>query len=89
MESIANRLERLESRTPPPPRVRLGHVTGDEIRRLEEHIRRLERGWDEVGPVIKIVEPNSETAAVVRKIERLERLEQDINRENGGKRWGA
>ncbi len=75
MGDLEKRLERLEVRTPPPPGVRLGHVTGDEIRRLEEHIRRLERGWDEVGPVIKIVEPDSETAAVVRKIAWLEELE--------------
>jgi hypothetical protein len=58
---IANRLERLA-----------------ELRALEEHIRRLEAGADEARsvPVIKSVEPDEEIAAVVREIERLERIEQ-------------
>jgi hypothetical protein len=72
MGDLEKRLRDLESRTPPPPRARLGHVSGAEIRALEAHIRRLEAGWDEVGPVIKSVEPDEETAAVVRKIEWLE-----------------
>jgi hypothetical protein len=75
MGDLEKRLERLEVRKPPSSRVRLGHVSGAEIRALEEHITRLERGWDEVSPVIKIVEPDSETAAVVRKIAWLEELE--------------
>jgi hypothetical protein len=84
MGDLEKRLRGLEARTPPPPRARPGHVSGAEIRALEEHIRRLERGWDEVGPVIKIVEPDEETAAVVRKIERLERLDQADGKDRNG-----
>ncbi len=86
MEHIARRLARLEARTPPPPRARLGHVSGAEIRALEAHIRRLESGADEAltSPVIKSVEPDNETAAVVRKIEWLERIERASE---GGVRW--
>jgi plasmid replication initiation protein len=74
MGDLEKRLERLEVRTPPPPGVRRGHVSGAEIRRLEEYVKRLESGADEVGPapVIKSAAPDEETAAVVRKIEWLE-----------------
>jgi hypothetical protein len=75
MGDLEKRLRGLEARTPPPPGVRLGHVSGAEIRALAEHIERLEAGWDEVGPIVEIVEPDEETAAVVRKIEWLEELE--------------
>ena len=86
MERMKRRLESLESRTPPPPRARLGHVTLAELRSLEAYIRRLETGADEVGtaPVIKSVEPDEETAAVVRKIEWLEELERASE---GRTRW--
>jgi phosphate uptake regulator len=89
MESIGRRLERLESRLPPPPRGRLGHVTGAEIRRLEAQIRRQERGQDEVGPapeadVAERLEPAAEVAAVLRELDRLERIDQATE----GPRWG-
>jgi hypothetical protein len=81
MESIANRLARLEARTPPPARARPGRVTLAEIRALEAKIRLLEAGADEVGPapeadVVESVAPGEEIAAIVRKLERLERLDQ-------------
>jgi len=84
---IANRLERLEARTPPPAPVRPGGVTLADLRRLEEHIKRLESGavLASPAPVIKSVEPDEEIAAVVREIERLERLET----QEGSKRWGT
>jgi len=79
--AIRRRLERLEARTPPPEGpcpapVRPGSVTLDEIRALEERIRRQEAG-DEVGPApeadfMEGVEPDNEIAAVEREIERLE-----------------
>ena len=79
--AIRRRLERLEARTPPPEGpcpapVRPGSVTLDEIRALEEHIRRLEAG-DEAGTApeadfMKGTEPDNEIAAVEREIERLE-----------------
>jgi hypothetical protein len=86
MGDLERRLRDLESRTPPPPRARPGHVSGAEIRALEAHIRLLESGAGEAltSPVIKSVEPDNETAAVVREIERLERLAQAPE---GGKRW--
>ncbi len=51
-----------------------------ELRSLEAHVRRLEAGADEVGTApeadfMKGVEPDNEIAAVVREIERLERLD--------------
>ena len=75
--SIRRRLENLEARTPPPAPVRPGSVTLDEIRALEEHIRRLEAGTNEVSTApeadfMKGVEPDNEIAAVEREIERLE-----------------
>jgi hypothetical protein len=90
MERMKSRLERLESRTPPPPRARLGSVTLAELRALEKQIRRLETGAGEVGiapeaDAVKSVAPDDELAAVVREIERLERL--DHARE-GSTRWG-
>ena len=87
MGDIANRLERLEARTPPPAPVRPGGVTLADLRRLEEHIKRLESGavLASPAPVIKSVEPDEEIAAVVREIERLERLET----QEGSKRWGT
>ncbi len=79
--AIRRRLEILEARTPPPEGpcpapVRPGSVTLDEVRALEEHIRRLRAG-DEVGPApeadfMKGMEPDGEIAAVEREIERLE-----------------
>ncbi len=80
MESIANRLARLEARTPPPAPVRTGSAILAELRSLEAHVRRLEAGADEVGTapeadLMKGVEPDNEIAAVVREIERLERLD--------------
>jgi hypothetical protein len=78
--AIRRRLEILEARTPPPAPVRPGGVTLDEIRALEEHIRRLEAG-DEVGPAPEadhfLEEPDldHEIAAVLRQIELLEEME--------------
>ncbi len=89
MGDIANRLERLEARTPPPAPVRPGGVTLAELRALEEHIRRLEAGADEVrtapeADFTKGAEPDNEIAAVEREIERLERLDQANGKD---KRW--
>lgn len=80
--AIRRRLEILEARTPPPEGpcpapVRPGSVTLDEIRALEEHMRRLEAGTDEVrtapeADFMKGVEPDNEIAAVEREIECLE-----------------
>ncbi len=89
MGDLERRLGRLEGRTPPPRRGRLGHVTGDEIRALEKQIRLLEAGADEAlaspeATAAKRKEPDQETAAVVRKIEWLERLEQARERRT---RW--
>jgi len=80
--AIRRRLERLEARTPPPEGpcpapVRPGSVTLDEIRALEERIRRQEAG-DEVGPApeadhfLEELELDHEIVAVEREIERLE-----------------
>ena len=78
--AIRRRLERLEARTPPPEGpcpapVRPGSVTLDEIRALEERIRRQEAG-DEVGPAPEVdhflEEPDHDIAAILRQIERLE-----------------
>jgi hypothetical protein len=87
MGDLEKRLRNLEGRTPPRPRGRLGHVTGADLRRLEEYIEGLESGAGEVrpAPVIKSAAPDEETAAVVREIERIERLEQA--REGGTTRW--
>jgi hypothetical protein len=85
MGDLEKRLRNLEGRTPPPPRARLGHVGGAEIRALEAHIRRRERGEVGAAPVIKSVEPDNETAAVVREIERIERLDHAPE----GPRWGT
>ncbi len=86
MGDIANRLERLEARTPSPDPVRSGRVTLAELRALEEHIRRLESGagLTSSAPVIKSVEPDEETAAVVREIQRIERIERASE---GRTRW--
>ncbi len=89
MERIANRLARLEARTPPLPRARPGSVTLAELRALEGQIRRQEAGAGEVwsapeAPVIKSAEPDNELAAVVRKIEWLERLD---HAPEGRTRW--
>ncbi len=87
MERLTNRLARLEARTPPPPRARLGSVTLADLWRLEEHIKRLETGAGRTSPeapVIKSVEPDAELAAVVRKIEWLEELERASE---GRSRW--
>ncbi len=89
MERMKSRLGRLEARTPPPPRGRLGHVTGAEIRSLEAQIRLLEAGADEAltspeAPAAKRKEPDQETAAIVRKIEWLEELERASE---GRTRW--
>ena len=78
--TIRRRVERLEARTPPPPPVRPGGVTLDEIRALEEHIRRLEAG-DEVGPApeadhfLEEPELDHEIVAILRQIELLEEME--------------
>jgi hypothetical protein len=77
--AIRRRLERLEARTPPPAPVRPGGVTLDEMRALEEHIRRQEAG-DEAGPApeadhfLEEPELDHEIVAVEREIERLELL---------------
>jgi hypothetical protein len=86
MGSLERRLESLEARTPPPPRARPGRVALADLRALEAHIRRLESGAAPTSPapVIKIVEPDEETAAVVRKIEWLEELERA---REGRTRW--
>ena len=86
MGDIANRLERLEARTPPPAPVRPGSVTLVDLRRLEEHIKRLESGavLASSAPVIKSVEPDEETVAVVREIERLELLDQANGKDRNG-----
>ncbi len=91
MGDIANRLGRLEARTPPPAPVRPGSVTLDEIQALEEHIRRLEADTDEVRTAPEVdftkgAEPDNEIAAVEREIERLKRLEQT---QEGSTRWGT
>jgi hypothetical protein len=88
MGDLEKRLERLESRTPPPPRGRLGGVLA-EIRALEKHIKRLERGEADTAPspavdVAASVAPDDELAAVVRKLEWLERLD---HAPQGGERW--
>ncbi len=86
MERMKRRLEQLEARTPPPAPVRPGSVTLVELRSLEAHIRRLESGagLTSSAPVIKSVEPDNELAAVVREIERLERLEQANGKDRNG-----
>ncbi len=88
MERMKRRLESLEARTPPPTRGRPGGVTLADLRRLEEHIKRLESGAGPTSsaPVIKSVEPDDRVAAVVREIERLERIERA---REGGERWGT
>ena len=79
--AIRRRLEILEARTPPPAPVRPGSATLDEIRALEEHIRRLEAGTDEVGTApeaghfLEEPELGHEIAAVLRQIELLEEME--------------
>ncbi len=80
MERIANRLERLEARTPPPAPVRPGRVTGADLRALEAKIRLLEAGAGEAGaapeaPAPESVAPDGRVAAVVRELERLELLD--------------
>jgi hypothetical protein len=80
MERIANRLERLEARTPPPAPVRPGRVSLADLRRLEAKIRLLEAGAGEAGaapeaPVAESVAPDGRVAAVVRELERLELLD--------------
>jgi hypothetical protein len=86
MERMKRRLEQLEARTPPPAPVRPGSVTLVELRSLEAHIRRLESGAGRTSsaPVTKSVEPDNELAAVVREIERLERLEQANGKDRNG-----
>ena len=89
MGSLERRLESLEARTPTWPRGRPGHVTGAEIRALETQIRLLEAGADEAltspeATAAKRKEPDEETAAVLREIERLERIEQAPE---GSTRW--
>lgn len=79
--AIRRRLERLEARTPPPAPVRPGSVTLDEIRALEEHIRRLESGTDEVRTApeadyfLEEPELDHEIVAILRQIELLEEME--------------
>ena len=81
--AIRRRLEILEARTPPPEGpcpARPGSVTLDEIRALEEHIRRLEAG-DEAGPApeadhfLAEQDLDHEIAAILRQIELLEEME--------------
>ena len=86
MERMKRRLEQLEARTPPPAPVRPGSVTLADLRRLEAHIKRLESGavLASPAPVIKSVEPNEETVAVVREIERLELLDQADGKDRNG-----
>jgi len=86
MERIANRLARLEARTPPPAPARPGSVTLVELRALETHIKRLESGAGRTSsaPVIKSVEPDDRAAAVVREIERLELLDQANGKDRNG-----
>lgn len=87
MGDIANRLARLEARTPPPAPVRPGGVTLADLRRLEEYIKGLESGAAPTSPapVAESVAPDARVAAVVRELERLERLET----QEGSKRWGT
>ena len=83
MERIANRLERLEARTPPPAPARPGRATGADLRVLEAKIRLLEAGAGEAGaapeapeaPAPESVAPDGRVAAVVRELERLELLD--------------
>ncbi len=89
MGSLERRLESLEARTPPPPRARPGSVSLADLRRLEARIRRQERGQDEVGPapeadVVESVAPGEEIAAIVRKLERLELLDQADGKDRNG-----
>ncbi len=89
MGDLERRLDQLEAHTPPPARARPGHVTGAEIRSLEAKIRRLESGAGEAltSPEVDVarsVEPDNETAAVVREIERIERLD---HAPEGRPRW--
>jgi hypothetical protein len=86
MGDLEKRLRNLEGRTPPPPRARLGHVSGADLRRLEEHIKRLESGagLTSSAPVVESVAPDEATAAIVRKIEWLEELERASE---GRTRW--
>jgi hypothetical protein len=87
MGDIANRLERLEARTPPPDPVRPGRVTLAEIRALEERIKRQEAGEVRPAPEADFtrgVEPDDRVAAVVREIERLERLDQVDGKDRNG-----
>ncbi len=86
MERIANRLARLEARTPPPAPVRPGSVTLVELRSLEAHIKRLESGAGPTSsaPVVTSVAPDDELAAVVREIERLELLDQVNGKDRNG-----
>lgn len=90
MERMKSRLGRLEARAlPPPDPVRPGRVTQGELRALEARIRRQEAGADEVrtapeAPVVESVEPDEETAAVVRTIEWLESLDQADGKDRNG-----
>ncbi len=90
MERIAKRLARLEARespTPPPPRVRPGRVSLAELRSLEACIKRLEGGAGLTSPeadVAERLEPAAEVAAVLRELDRLERIDQATE----GPRWG-
>jgi len=87
MGDLEKRLRNLEGRTPPRPRARLGHVSGAEIRSLEAEIRRLERGEVGAAPeadVAERLEPAAEVAAVLRELDRLERIDQATE----GPRWG-
>ncbi len=87
MGDIANRLGRLEGRTPPTPRARPGSVTLAEIRRLEACIKQMEAGEVRPAPeadVAERLEPAAEVAAVLRELDRLERLDHGPER---GTRW--
>ena len=86
MGDLEKRLRNLEGRAAPPPRARPGSVTLADLRALETHIKRLESGAGRTSsaPVVESVEPDEETAAIVRKIEWLERLEQARERRTRG-----
>ena len=76
MGNIRRRLDRLEARTPPPAPVRTG-ASLDEIRALEERIRRLDAEIVAEGGTVSL-EPRLEPTGV--SLADLEALEIEIER---------